>query len=471
MKNAATLSHSERTRLSPSGQILAGQLKPLLKDLSRHGWSEGEISAAVIDHYSLTEESILPEDLQQLLSRPADLIIKYRERRNKPNGPSLAQREVLKKIVPIAEQRDKVARFLAAHFVIDRLGAKPFHDIIQDFRLHDWVEPEVLTDPSAKSYQGRVLRWPGPSKEQPEDRPSPRAAQKREDILPGATSEASLFEGYHLFTKFITYKVMERLVWCLSTESSERIDASIKKAGELAEKVRPNWTKPNTTQTAEAELNLSSLPEWTTELFETSFVGRHAAFLGAMQGDEASFVALLLHNIFTMEAFKQVCNEQVELARKYASRMVVFPWFVSSVDNYEKDLKAKLEKIGFSSQTTKQGNLGSTLCQPAALDVLGAMLWLRLKADNSTNTNPDQHPLMDVLQTLPDLGEKKLAEVTGILQDAVIEVLIQEHGEKLHLNQAFSQRFPGANKEEIKDHVKRFVGAMLRPPTKAPAPG
>ena len=92
---------------------------------------------------------------------------------------------------------------------------------------------------------------------------------------------------------------MERLVWCLSTESSERIDASIKKAGELAEKVRPNWTKPNTTQTAEAELNLSSLPEWTTELFETSFVGRHAAFLGAMQGDEASFVALLLHNIFT----------------------------------------------------------------------------------------------------------------------------------------------------------------------------
>ena len=59
-----------------------------------------------------------------------------------------------------------------------------------------------------------------------------------------------------------------------------------------------------------------------------------------------------------MEAFKQVCNEQVELARKYASRMVVFPWFVSSVDNYEKDLKAKLEKIRFSFQTTKQGNLG-----------------------------------------------------------------------------------------------------------------
>ena len=199
---------------------------------------------------------------------------------------------------------------------------------------------------------------------------------------------------------------MERLVWCLSTESSERIDASIKKAGELAEKVRPNWTKPNTKQTAEAELSLSSLPEWATELFETSFVGRHAAFLGAMQGDEASFVALLLLNIFTMEAFKQVCNEQVELARKYASRMVVFPWFVSSVDNYEKDLKAKLEKIGFSSQTTKQGNLGSTLCQPAALDVLGAMLWLRLKANNSTNTNPDQHPLMDVLRRCRTWGKK-----------------------------------------------------------------
>ena len=80
-------------------------------------------------------------------------------------------------------------------------------------------------------------------------------------ILPGVTSEASLFEGYHHFTKFITYKVVERLVWCLSTESSERIDASIKKAGELAEKVRPNWTKPNAKRTAEAELTFSSLPD------------------------------------------------------------------------------------------------------------------------------------------------------------------------------------------------------------------
>ena len=111
-------------RLSPSGQILAGHLKPLLKDLSRYGWSEGEISAAVIDHYSLTQELILPEALQQLLSRPADLIIKYRERRKKPNGPTSAQREVLKKLAPIAEQRDKVARFLAAHFVVDEVGCQ-----------------------------------------------------------------------------------------------------------------------------------------------------------------------------------------------------------------------------------------------------------------------------------------------------------------------------------------------------------
>ena len=89
---------------------------------------------------------------------------------------------MLKKLAPIAEQRDKVARFLAAHFVVDRLGAKAFHDIIQDFRLHDWAEPEVfVTDPSAKSYQGRVLKWLGPLKEQPEDRHWPARPSQHRD--------------------------------------------------------------------------------------------------------------------------------------------------------------------------------------------------------------------------------------------------------------------------------------------------
>jgi hypothetical protein len=283
-------------------------------------------------------------------------------------------------------------------------------------------------------------------------------------------AQEAVTEGYHAYIKEVLSRAIEPLVWTLSTDGSPRIDKIMQEGTALAERLRPNWRPP----AAEEVATLKSLPEWSVDLFQNSYVGRQAAALGAMEGDEVSFVALLLQAIFAVEALKQVGQKQPALAKKYASRFAVWPWFVSSVDNFDKQLRAELDTtLGFASKTRSRHKMGSVINNSVAPEVMAMLLWFRLEAECWDEKQPNDPGVLGdsyrealrAMQAMPDCGGKSIESITSIISPVLTQLVKDIYNTKMRMPyDEYLKDVPNSVKErDLKRTLDQVIEFMLRP--------
>ena len=144
----------------PRQELLRRHLEPLLDQLHKEGWIKQLMGSAVVEHYARSGKEIFPEDLTELLSDPAELIIKYKKHRGKPNNPTSQQLAVLNRLIPDSNNRQKTAQILSKAYVVDLLPPLAFRQIVKEIRSHDFVDPQVQSCSSQQCCQGRQLIWP-----------------------------------------------------------------------------------------------------------------------------------------------------------------------------------------------------------------------------------------------------------------------------------------------------------------------
>ena len=281
------------------------------------------------------------------------------------------------------------------------------------------------------------------------------------DIEPGIFPEESFAGGYADYIENILDRAAEPLVWSLIAEGRPRIDKIVRQGSDLAERLRPKW---RTAADGDSAI-LESLPDWAVDLFERCYVGRQAAFLGALEKDEACFAVLFLHAMFTVQALQRVCQRHPALARKYASRCAAWPWFVSSVHNFNKKLRRQLEAIGFASRTSGRHKAGSAANKPESTEIMAMLLWMRLVADCWDPKQAAGHPLLSVLQAMPDRAGKNVESIASIIGEAVQQFAKEMYTTKLRLPYGkYPSRTKKRNERDLAKTVRQLVHFMLRPP-------
>src|SRR5208282_2973997 len=114
--------------------------------------------------------------------------------------------------------------------------------------------------------------------------------------------QTALENGFAEYIEDVQDQMFESLFWGLITSKTSRIESIIKAGNKLAEDLQLKRDEPSRKEVDFPQF----LPEWSMDLFEPSYIGRQAAFSGAMKGDEASFMVLFLQSFFAIEALRKV---------------------------------------------------------------------------------------------------------------------------------------------------------------------
>ena len=281
--------------------------------------------------------------------------------------------------------------------------------------------------------------------------------------------QTALENGFVDYIEEIQDQMFESLFWGLITSKTSRIEEIIKKGNKFAEDLQLKRREASRKEVDSPEF----LPEWSLDLFEPSYVGRQAAFSGAMKGDEVSFMVLFLQSFFATEALRKVSQKQPEMVKKYAARLPVWPWYVTHVKNIENELRKQLDTFGFASQTRRRHKMASGSNKPESVEVMATLLWCRLDADRwdgkepqdrMAKATPNYQEALRVLRMMPDRGGRTMEDIRSIIKPVVRQLLKVKFKNGLQLDHdKFSNRPQSLNERAIERRVDSLIDFMLRP--------
>lgn len=145
--------------LSPQQRAFVDVMVENKQWLEDQGIPFRELFDALISHFKAAKSSgDITDELQDILQRPADIILAYRHREQKPNNLSSTQHVVLHRAFGKHDTAEAI-EFLKRNFLLEALSPITFKAIAVELARHAPTLPQIVVVNPQEGIQGKQMRW------------------------------------------------------------------------------------------------------------------------------------------------------------------------------------------------------------------------------------------------------------------------------------------------------------------------